>query len=64
MDFVFRKSSRSGGGASGTCVEVALNVPDVRTIRDSKNLDGVPLKLSSGTFDRFLLAVKAGRFDW
>ena len=30
MQFHFRKSSYSGGGNAGTCVEVATNVPGIR----------------------------------
>jgi hypothetical protein len=62
MSFEFRKSSYSGG-ESGTCVEVAVNVPTVRAIRDSKNPSGPALRLNVAAFTAFLHAVKAGQFD-
>lgn len=62
MKFEFRKSSYSGGG-SGTCVEVAANVPGVRAIRDSKNPAGGLLVMGPGTLMAFVEAVKSGRFD-
>jgi hypothetical protein len=34
--FQFRKSSYSGGNAGQECVEVAVNVPGVVAVRDSK----------------------------
>lgn len=34
--FRFRKSSYSGGNAGQECVEVAVNVPGVVAVRDSK----------------------------
>ncbi|QIZ39089.1 DUF397 domain-containing protein [Saccharopolyspora sp. ASAGF58] len=62
MKFEFRKSSYSGG-ASGTCVEVASNVPGVRAVRDSKNPSGTPLIFDPDKFTAFVGSVKAGRFD-
>jgi hypothetical protein len=62
MKLEFRKSSYSGGG-SGTCVEVASNVPGIRAIRDSKNPAGRPLLMEPGGLIAFLEAVKSGRFD-
>ncbi|MCS7477175.1 DUF397 domain-containing protein [Umezawaea endophytica] len=56
---VWRKSSRSGGNG-GQCVELALHG---RAVRDSKDPAGVPLEFDRRTAERFLTAVKAGRFD-
>ncbi|GAA4846602.1 DUF397 domain-containing protein [Saccharopolyspora rosea] len=62
MEYEFRKSSYSGG-ASGACVEVALNVPRVRAVRDSKDPEGALLVFESSRFRGFVAAVKAGAFD-
>lgn len=59
MDFEFRKSSYSGGG-SGTCIEVALNVPNVRAVRDSKNPDQDHLIFDRAQFVAFLDKLKGG----
>jgi hypothetical protein len=58
--FEWRKSSRSG---SQGCVELALNVSDVRAVRDSKNRSGAMLMFEPSTLDAFLREVKTGRFD-
>lgn len=58
----YKKSSYSGG-PSGACVEVALNVPGVRAIRDSKDPDGPHLELAPATLASFLASVKAGELD-
>ncbi|MFF4725844.1 DUF397 domain-containing protein [Streptomyces mirabilis] len=39
FDFVFVKSSYSGGDAGQECVEVARNTPGIVAVRDSKDLD-------------------------
>lgn len=39
---VWRKSSRSSGNG-GQCVEVAMNLPGVVAVRDSKDPDGPKL---------------------
>ncbi|GAA3359078.1 DUF397 domain-containing protein [Saccharopolyspora gregorii] len=62
MIFKFRKSSYSGGG-SGTCVEVALNVPGTRAIRDSKNPGAAPLIFTPSAFTAFRTALKHGSLD-
>jgi hypothetical protein len=49
----WRKSSRSGGGESSSCVEVALTV-DVAGVRDSKNTDGPELAFPAGTWRAFV----------
>ena len=62
MEFDFRKSSHSGGG-SGTCVEVASNVPGVRAVRDSKEPEGAHLTFGGDRFGYFLAALKSGQLD-
>jgi hypothetical protein len=61
MELKWRKSSRSSPNG-GNCVEIAL---DSRVIaaRDSKNPAGGILWFSPGEWQRFLIAVKAGRLD-
>ncbi|MEU5690864.1 DUF397 domain-containing protein [Actinosynnema sp. NPDC020468] len=56
-DAVWRKSSRSGGGAGAQCVEVAV-VPDLAGVRDSKNVDGPVLRFTSAAFSAFLTSVR------
>jgi hypothetical protein len=52
-DLTWRKSSYSGEGATGNCVELALGA-----VRDSKNPAGAVL---SADVTAFVAAVKAGR---
>jgi Domain of unknown function (DUF397) len=59
---VFRKSSYSGSNG-GNCVEVAVNVPGVVAIRDSKNPDGPALVLDPVPFEGFTACIRAGEFD-
>jgi Domain of unknown function (DUF397) len=54
---VWRKSSRSGSNG-GQCVEVALNVPGIVAVRDSKNPDGVKLLLTAERWRDFLRSIK------
>ncbi|WP_406727517.1 DUF397 domain-containing protein [Streptomyces sp. GD-15H] len=49
--FDFVKSSYSSG--SGECVEVALDVPHVVAVRDSKDPDGPILRLTAATWAEF-----------
>ena len=63
MRFEFRKSSYSTGGGSGTCVEVATNVPGVRAIRDSKAPDEGHLLVDPGKFTAFIDQLKRGHLD-
>jgi hypothetical protein len=55
----WRKSSRSGGNG-GQCVEVALNLPTVVAVRDSKNPQGGALVFSRAEWAAFIDAVKDG----
>jgi hypothetical protein len=50
---VWRKSSRSGGGNDGNCVEVAFSAPVVG-VRDSKCPDAGRLTFSASAWQRFL----------
>lgn len=59
---VWRKSSRSGNG-TGSCVEVARNLPGVVGVRDSKDPDGPAFALAPYTWAAFLGSVKDGEFD-
>lgn len=58
---VWRKASRSN--EQGACVELALNLPGVTAVRDSKNPAAEPLTFEPAAVSGFLDAVKAGRFD-
>lgn len=58
----WQKSSYSGNGG-GDCVEVALNLPNVIGVRDSKNPAGPVLMIEPGQWRRFITDVKAGRHD-
>ncbi|MFC6083061.1 DUF397 domain-containing protein [Sphaerisporangium aureirubrum] len=56
MDLIgaeWRKSSRSGS-SGGQCVEVAVNLPDVVAVRDSKDPGGPVLVVGSEAWRRFL----------
>ena len=59
---LWRKSSRSSGNG-GQCVEVALNVPGIVAVRDSKNPDGTALVFTEGEWSAFISGVRAGEFD-
>lgn len=59
----WRKSTRSDGNG-GNCVEVALNLPEVIAVRDTKDKGiGPVLCFSSASWSAFTLSVKAGEFD-
>jgi hypothetical protein len=57
----WRKSSYSGN--TGNCVEVALNLPGIVTVRDSKNPDGPALAFTADEWRAFLFR-RAGRSGW
>ena len=59
---VWHKSTRSGGNG-GDCVEVALNLPGIVAVRDSKDRDGGALVLTPAQWQAFLGGVRAGEFD-
>ena len=58
---VWHKSTRSGGNG-GDCVEVAVNLPRVVAVRDSKNRAGAALVFPRAEWRSFVEAVKAGSF--
>ncbi|MEU4226166.1 DUF397 domain-containing protein [Nonomuraea sp. NPDC026600] len=59
---VWRKSSRSSDNG-GQCVEVALNLPGVVAVRDSKDPNGPKLLFSPADWKTFVNSLKAGDFD-
>ncbi|MFJ2217490.1 DUF397 domain-containing protein [Streptomyces sp. NPDC101062] len=52
--FLFRKSSYSN--QTGECIEVALNVPRIVAVRDSKNPTGPLLQLTPAAWSAFTSA--------
>lgn len=56
----WRKSSYSSGNG-GQCVEIALNVPGVVAVQDSKN-PGPALVVEPASFAAFTAAIKNGEF--
>lgn len=59
---VWHKSTRSGGNG-GDCVEVAVNLPDVVAVRDTKDRAGAALFFTHTEWRAFLAGVRAGEFD-
>lgn len=57
QDVRWKKPSRSG--PNGNCIQLA-NTRDM--IRDSKDPHGTVLRIGRDEFDRFVAAVKDGRF--
>jgi len=53
---IWRKSSYSGSNG-GQCVEVALNVPGIVAVRDSKDPDGAKLACTAAQWREFLASV-------
>ncbi|MEU7744597.1 DUF397 domain-containing protein [Nonomuraea sp. NPDC049158] len=58
---VWRKSSRSSGNG-GQCVEVAMNLPGVVGVRDSKDPEGPKLIFTPGEWRAFIGGLKSGDF--
>ena len=56
---VWRKSSRSSDNG-GQCVEVAMNLPGVVAVRDSKDPNGPKLLFSPTDWKTFVNSLKAG----
>ncbi|WP_043675839.1 DUF397 domain-containing protein [Streptomyces xylophagus] len=52
-EFVFVKSSYSGGDAGQQCVEVARNIPTTIAVRDSKAPDGPILQVTASAWAAF-----------
>jgi hypothetical protein len=58
---VWRTSTRSG--ASGDCVEVADNLPDVVAVRDSKDRSGPTLLFGRQEWAAFVTGTRRGHYD-
>lgn len=58
---VWRKSSRSSDNG-GQCVEVAMNLPGVVGVRDSKDPDGPKLIFTPAEWRAFIAGLKSGDF--
>ncbi|MGH3246109.1 MAG: DUF397 domain-containing protein [Trebonia sp.] len=56
----WRKSTRSSAEGQN-CVEVAVGLPGVVAVRDSKHPAGPPLIVTPRNWTAFIRAVKAGR---
>ncbi|WP_329087611.1 MULTISPECIES: DUF397 domain-containing protein [unclassified Streptosporangium] len=56
---VWRKSSYSGG-SSDNCVEVAMNLPGIVAVRDSKDPSGPALAFSPTAWNDFLTGIRSG----
>ena len=59
---VWHKSTRSGGNG-GDCVEVAVNLPGIVAVRDTKDRDGAALVFTHGEWEAFVAGVRDGEFD-
>jgi hypothetical protein len=58
----WRKSSYSGTNG-GNCVEVALNLPGVVAVRDSKNPSSEGLSLTPYQWRMLLASIRQGTMD-
>jgi hypothetical protein len=58
---IWRKSSLSA--LNGGCVEVAVNLPGITAVRDSKRPESGAHVVDQAAFARFLLDVQRGRYD-
>ena len=56
----WRTSSYSGSNG-GTCVEVADNLPEMVSVRDSKDPDGAVLRFSRGDWAAFVTGIREAR---
>jgi uncharacterized protein DUF397 len=59
---VWHKSTRSGGNG-GDCVEVAVNLPGIVAVRDTKDRDGAALIFTHSEWEAFVAGVRDGEFD-
>ena len=59
-EFLFLKSSFSGGGSGQECVEVALNRKGTVAIRDSKDPEGPVLLFTPAAWSAFSAELAAG----
>jgi hypothetical protein len=58
----WQKSSHSGGNG-GQCVEIAVNLPGVVAMRDSKDPAGPALVFTPEQWQAFLSDARNGEFD-
>jgi Domain of unknown function (DUF397) len=58
---IWRKASYSAN--AGNCVEVALNLPGIVAVRDSKNPDGPALTFGPADWHAFTAGIKTGDFN-
>ena len=58
----WRKAARSTSG-NGGCVEIAVNLPGVTAIRDSKRPEDGAHLVTREAFTAFLADIKGGRYD-
>ncbi|MEV4382613.1 DUF397 domain-containing protein [Streptosporangium sp. NPDC049644] len=58
----WRKSTLSQGGGNN-CVEVALNLPDIVAIRDSKAPDEPSMIFTHSEWSAFVNGIRNGQFD-
>jgi hypothetical protein len=58
---IWRKASLSA--LNGGCVEVAVNLPGVTAVRDSKRPEAGVHVVGRDAFSRFLVDVQGGRYD-
>jgi hypothetical protein len=59
---LWKKASRSTG-SNGGCVEIAVNLPSLTAIRDSKRPDDGAHVIEYAAFRAFLCDVKDGRYN-
>ncbi|GII76478.1 hypothetical protein Sru01_14600 [Sphaerisporangium rufum] len=58
---VWRRSSHSGGGG-GMCLEVAIDLPDVVAVRDSKVRVQAPAGTAAREWQVLLRTIRQGEF--
>jgi hypothetical protein len=59
-EFLFVKSTYSGGDAGQQCVEVARNIPGTVAVRDSKDGDGPVIRVAPSAWAAFALHAGQG----
>lgn len=59
----WRKSTYSGNGSGGNCVEVAFLASRQVAVRDTKDRSLPPHLFTAAGWDAFLARVRAGEFD-
>jgi len=59
---VWHKSTRSGGNG-GDCVEVAINLPGIVAVRDTKDPRASALVFTHAEWTAFVGGVRDGEFD-